>query len=141
MPTRRPNIFRSAWRFFEILLFFGISVLGFGLLFKTSTFGSRSKEKVRQQHAATAAAFEATLLSRAATLQPECLVLSLQEALSSSVIPTHAEQTKPGTRTSAVTTGTTIIPQAHPALTRIPAFRRAIALPANLLQENPVLLI
>lgn len=46
MASGRSNISRSAWRLFEILLFFAISVVGFTVYAKTSTLNSKLKSRV-----------------------------------------------------------------------------------------------
>jgi hypothetical protein len=45
MNTRTCNIARSLWRFIEVFLFFVVSVVGFNILFKTSSLNSKSKVK------------------------------------------------------------------------------------------------
>lgn len=45
MQHRTKDIARSFWRFFEILLFFAVSVVGFGLLVKAAPSASKGKEK------------------------------------------------------------------------------------------------
>lgn len=140
MPNRKPNILRSAWRFFEILLFFAVSVLGFGLLFKTSGFGSRSKEKVRQQHAATAVTYEGRLAALSRALAPLDLPLNHSSALHAPEGPAHAAA-HPDAAAPACAPDR---PATHTALALsapLTDFRISLPLPANLLQENPVLLI
>jgi hypothetical protein len=43
MTTRKCNIFRNVWRFFEVFLFFAVSVVGFNLLVKTTSLNTKSK--------------------------------------------------------------------------------------------------
>lgn len=49
MASGRSNISRSVWRFFEIALFFVVSVVGFSMYAKTATFNSKQKSRVLQQ--------------------------------------------------------------------------------------------
>jgi hypothetical protein len=45
MHTRKHTVGRNILRLFEIALFFAISVLGYGLLLKASSFNSKSKTR------------------------------------------------------------------------------------------------
>lgn len=45
MHTRKFTVGRNLLRFFEIALFFAVSVLGYGLLFKTVTLQGKSKTR------------------------------------------------------------------------------------------------
>ncbi|TCD47833.1 hypothetical protein [Chlorobium sp. N1] len=137
MPNRNPNIFRSAWRLFEVLLFFIVSVLGFGLLFKTSGFGSRSKEKLRQQHTAAAAVHESRLTALAAAFAP----FERGRTLLPEVRAGQDETAPAALSATAFDRPAILAPPAPAPLASAPPYSALLALPANLLQENPVLLI
>jgi hypothetical protein len=47
MHTRKHSVGRNILRVFEIALFFVISVLGYGLMMKASSFNARSKTRVQ----------------------------------------------------------------------------------------------
>ncbi|WP_449258646.1 hypothetical protein [Chlorobium limicola] len=49
MASGRSNISRSVWRFFEIALFFVVSVVGFSMYAKTATFNAKQKSRAQQQ--------------------------------------------------------------------------------------------
>ncbi len=45
MTIRAHNIVRTFWRSIEILIFFGISVVGFNILFRTTSFNAKTKDR------------------------------------------------------------------------------------------------
>ncbi|MEI8031849.1 MAG: hypothetical protein WCH05_00665 [Chlorobiaceae bacterium] len=45
MTLRAHNIVRSFWRSIEILIFFSISVAGFTILFRTTSFNAKAKDR------------------------------------------------------------------------------------------------
>jgi hypothetical protein len=49
MQAGRSNISRSVWRFFEIALFFAISVVGFNVCAKTTNLNSKLKSRSQLQ--------------------------------------------------------------------------------------------
>lgn len=48
MHSRKHSVSRNILRVFEIALFFAISVLGYGLLLKASSFNTKSKNRDRE---------------------------------------------------------------------------------------------
>ncbi|MBN1279975.1 MAG: hypothetical protein K9I59_08180 [Chlorobium sp.] len=133
MASGRSNISRSVWRFFEILLFFVISVVGFNVYAKTSTLNSKLKSRTLQENPDNR---HAGLLLESSTLF-NCSLLHLfpdthkkrHDCLSGH----HIQQT-----CCNVTNR-----QAEALLFRsdYPITPVFTAVPRNLLQQNPILLI
>ncbi|MCF8384072.1 MAG: hypothetical protein K9G39_10880 [Chlorobium sp.] len=132
MQAGRSNISRSVWRFFEIALFFVISVVGFNVCAKTTNLNSKLKSRSQLQgngscwlssnhelhHTTLLHAFSDTRKKNA--LKRLSIFQAAQCAQRNDVnaYPDEAFRTAPCRLVHATT-----------------------ALPRNLLQQNPVLLI
>jgi len=90
------TIFRRFWRLVEILLFFAISVGGFALIGKTSSLGSKAKEKSRTY----AAALSHSSLETVAALYLKSDERQLQQQIPRTVRsgPAHASPDAPSSR-------------------------------------------
>ncbi|WP_147269501.1 hypothetical protein [Prosthecochloris sp. ZM] len=126
--SSRSNIVKNLWRFFEILFFFMVSVLGYTFLAKTSV---NAKSKSREH------------LSR-----PDC-VERLYDASVETLYPPfvhsgawlHALSSKPDTEHAS--SYSAVIPLFLPVIADSPAPPAApnhLPAPHNLFQQNPVLL-
>ncbi|MBM3162985.1 MAG: hypothetical protein FJZ79_06660 [Chlorobi bacterium] len=134
MASGRSNISRSIWRFFEIALFFVVSVVGFSMYAKTTTFNAKQKSRTLQQQGTGCPA----------TLCP--VSLTLFHSPFQHTVPVFAKSSREASGGFHIAF--------HPALSDGPlqCFRPTAsgplflpppvytALPRNLLQQNPVLL-
>ncbi len=139
MHTRKKSITRDLLRVLEIALFFAVSVLGYGLLAKTSTSGARSKPR---NHPAD---IRNTLLTngvdRALRIFPAMVISPARTALSEKLHPA----------TGCVPPIDVAHRRDHRMLHDLPADHDIDSvsagtspsphLPFNLLQQNPVLLV
>jgi hypothetical protein len=136
MHTRKHTVGRNILRVFEIALFFVISVLGYGLMVKASSFNAKSKTRVQTP------GFQSTPdqkgNNRELSIIPAAPLFPNKTALSASRVgKAHAIETLHG------------MALRYPALTTsvpLRSIRRGnhsdrTPLPHNLLQQNPVLLI
>ncbi|NTU97699.1 MAG: hypothetical protein HGA62_07805 [Chlorobiaceae bacterium] len=138
MAKSKCNIACSIWRSFEILLFFVISVVGFNVLLKTTSQNSRSKEKSLSEKTAVLYEFSGPGLTFNGGL------FHLNGYLAPRHHDTPAQQAIPGSPLCPVA-----LHQLHftdplytPSIDN--AFlsgNLALPLPANLLQQNAVLLM
>ncbi len=139
MVKSRCNIACRIWRAFEILLFFVISVVGINVFFKTTSQNSRSKEKCQSGNIVARCELSGSELTFNGTLVRLRSYLSLQ----------HRDN--PACRISQNNPAFPVaIHQFHPTVPRYTPFSDkachylfspARLQPANLLQQNPVLLI
>ncbi len=134
MQAGRSNISRSVWRFFEIALFFVISVVGFNVCAKTTNLNSKLKSRSQLQGQGSSSGWlssnhelhHTTLLHTFSDTRKKNTLkrLSIFQAVhfahpdAVNAYPVAAFRTAPGMLVHAAT-----------------------ALPRNLLQQNPVLLI
>ena len=139
MKARNKSVTRDLLRVFEIALFFAISVLGYGMLAKTS--GTGSKSKGRSQLSVTRNTFIPESFERALR---ECRILEAASAqthlterhqhqtdlISSFTVPIHFERPERHLLPADHDSG-----QVHGIASNSPH------LPFNLLQQNPVLLV
>lgn len=134
MHTRKHTVGRNILRVFEIALFLVISVLGYGLMVKASSFNAKSKTRVQTP------GFQSTPdqkgNNRELNVLPGNPIFPDEMALSAShsgfVHPVDASHALPSPM--ILTAAHDCSPQYHNAPDRTP-------LPHNLLQQNPVLLI
>ncbi|NTW56439.1 MAG: hypothetical protein HGB20_05280 [Chlorobiaceae bacterium] len=139
MVKSRCNIACRIWRSFEILLFFVISVVGVNVFFKTSSQNSRSKEKSQSGNVVARCEQSGPELTFNGTLVRLRSYLSLQHRDNSAhrlsqaipAFPVAIHQYHPTVPRYSPISGKTCIYPYSPA-----PFQ-----PANLLQQNPVLLI
>jgi hypothetical protein len=139
MHTRKHTVGRNILRVFEIALFFAVSVLGYGLLMKASSFNSKSK--TREQTPGLQSTPDLTGGTRALSVIPGKLIFSQETALSAS------QSGIAGTIEACHALNCSAL--CYPAmLTSVPDHSRRydhnsdpFLLPHNLLQQNPVLLI
>jgi hypothetical protein len=139
MVKSRCNIACRIWRSFEILLFFVISVVGVNVFLKTTSQNSRSKEKCQSGNTVARSEQSVTELTFNGTLVRLRSYLSLQ----------HRDN--PACRISQnIPAFPAAIHLFHPTVPRYTPFsdKACISIysparfqPANLLQQNPVLLI
>jgi hypothetical protein len=139
MHTRKHSVGRNILRVFEIALFFAVSVLGYGLMMKASSFNSKSKTREQAPHLRSTA--EATGDNREPGFIPGTLIALHETTLSAD----H----------SGMAHAIKVFQVLHGKILRIPAYltllpdrslrhgdtSNLIAYPHNLLQQNPVLLI
>ena len=134
MHTRKPAVGRNILRVFEIALFFVISVLGYGLMVKASSFNAKSKTRVQTP------GFESTPdqkgSNRELNVTPNQLVFPKETAISTTrsgiahtIEAFHALQ-------YAV-----ILTAIHELSLQYQTAPACTPFPHNLLQQNPVLLI
>ncbi|MBM3422847.1 MAG: hypothetical protein FJY09_06330 [Chlorobi bacterium] len=137
MASGRSNISRSVWRFFEIALFFAVSVVGFSMYAKTATFNAKQKSRAQQQQGSGC---PAELYS---------ISLTLFHSPFQHAVPFTG---KASSHDSAAATGLEfqhashlcVIAYPHHSsvfISDIPSSPVFTAFPRNLLQQNPVLLI
>jgi hypothetical protein len=128
MIKSKGNIACSIWRSFEILLFFVISVVGFNVLLKTTSQNSRSKEKSLTEKTAAHCELSGQELMFNGSLV--CLqgYLARQHTEAPAHHAVHHQQL-------TVSRYDTSFDKA-----RIYSYLPALQ-PANLLQQNPILLI
>lgn len=137
MKARRKSPVRNLLRFFEIALFFAISVLGYGLLAKTATSGSKTKsralstsiEKGGFTYGLQRELREFTVLARLRMLSPasgdELPTPGLQAAAHPAATALHSHQRNAPPSSFCTASATNLLFLPHPC---------------NLLQQNPVLL-
>ncbi|NTV03242.1 MAG: hypothetical protein HGB04_10785 [Chlorobiaceae bacterium] len=139
MKARKKSATRDLLRFFEIALFFAISVLGYGMLAKSSTSGSKSKSRTQLSETRNnliPASFDRALREfRAMETAPTNPRLAgehqhLSGLISALEAPVHLEHPDPYPIPSCHDSGQ---PSGMPSAT--------LPLPGNLLQQNPVLLV
>lgn len=130
MHTRKHTVGRNILRVFEIALFFVVSVLGYGLMVKASSFNAKSKTRVQTP------GFQSTLDPKELNVLPGNQIFSDKKAISASHSGlTHAVDAFHALPTPAILTAAYDCSlQYHNAPDLTP-------LPHNLLQQNPVLLI
>lgn len=136
MASGRSNISRSIWRFFEIALFFVVSVVGFSMYAKTTTLNAKQKSRALQQQGPDC---PAELYSSGPTLFLHSHFLHK--------VPIYGKADHK--HASGITVQLHHAPQAsaimHPRLPILSISQLPIPvlteLPCNLLQQNPVLLI
>ncbi|MCE1273085.1 MAG: hypothetical protein LWW75_00955 [Chlorobiales bacterium] len=139
MKARRKSIARNLLRVVEIAIFFAISVLGYGLLAKTSSSGSKSRNRNPQ------AGIEKNLIFGG--LQRELRELSTLVNPNTRPHTTYEAQKVLHVVTMPVATAHHVYPQRHlrllsPELSRMPDTRSSSTpLLYNTFQQNPVLLI
>jgi hypothetical protein len=134
MKARRKSPVRNLLRFFEIALFFAISVLGYGLLAKTSTSGSKMKSRTLSTRLEEGGCSYG--LQRELTVLARLRLFSRAsgDELQASAFQVDAHPVANVTRRQFCHTpsnGTSIA---------ISATAGHLPLPCNLLQQNPVLL-
>ncbi|NTU67645.1 MAG: hypothetical protein HGB02_02060 [Chlorobiaceae bacterium] len=139
MKARKKSVTRDLLRIFEIALFFAISVLGYGMLAKTSTSGSKTKSRTQlsdTRNTLIPDSFERALRDlRVLDAAPAKTRLDSENPqqdcfLSALEAPVHIEHRK-----------LHLLPA---DLDRGPAYGFASSppsIPYNLLQQNPVLLV
>jgi hypothetical protein len=135
MASGRKNISRSFLRVFEILLFFVISVVGFNVLAKTTSQNGKSKTRSSSQYT--------LLMARLAS--PELQYPPRSDNFFISGHTTLIQKSSPLSFHAPVA----IAHYAYSALPSDPVFTPEktpypvlfLQKPANLLQQNPVLLI
>lgn len=134
MKARRKSPARNLLRFFEIALFFAISVLGYGLLAKTSNSGSKTKSRTLSTRLEEGGCTyglqrELTVLAR----------LRLFSRASGDELPASALQVDAQPFTNAVRWQPCHIISNGISIA-LSATANHLPLPCNLLQQNPVLL-
>ena len=134
MHARKHSVGRNILRVFEIALFFAVSVLGYGLMVKASSFSARSKTRVQASGIQTTPGQKGN--RRELSVTPCNLIVPNETANSAShsgvaraIEAVHASQF--AAMLSAVHEPSHQY-QTNPARTPFPH---------NLLQQNPVLLI
>jgi hypothetical protein len=139
MHTRKLGVGRNILRVFEIALFFAVSVLGYGLMIKASSFNSKSKS--RDQAPQLQSTPETTGDHRETGFIPNALIVPNQTLLSAN----H----------SGMAHAIKVFQALHGKILRIPSYLISLpdrsirlgdatdrnAFAHNLLQQNPVLLI
>ncbi|NTV97701.1 MAG: hypothetical protein HGA70_00860 [Chlorobiaceae bacterium] len=138
MAKSKCNIACSIWRSFEILLFFVISVVGFNVLLKTTSQNSRSKEKsqsektaVRCELSGSELTFNGRVFLLKSYLTPrDQITPELRTIPGIPLCPVNLHQSQ----LTFLHYGTSIDKASITSLFTIPR-------PANLLQQNAVLLI
>jgi len=135
MASGRSNISRSVWRFFEIALFFVVSVVGFSMYAKTTTFNAKQKSRALQQQ-------DMDCLAELYSVNQTLFHLSFQHT-----VPAFAGKSSEASPDSKLLVSAAIRPDgslSYPFLPHLVAFPLPepvyTSLPRNLLQENPVLL-
>jgi len=139
MKARKKSVTRDLLRVFEIALFFAISVLGYGMLAKTSASGSKSKS--RSQFSDTRNSFI-----------PERFDRSLTERRVPDAAPANTmltdRQRNPHDVISSLTSiihlelaDLQLLPSDHDSGRAHRIASHAHRRPFNLLQQNPVLLV
>jgi len=134
MQAGRRNISRSVWRFFEIALFFVISVVGFNFCAKTTNLNSKLKSRSLLQGNGCYAGW--LPVNHALCHKP--LPHAFPDTRKKSDVGSHALFQAPHL---ACRNDATPYPVAAFCCTRHSLPQSATALPRNLLQQNPVLLI
>jgi hypothetical protein len=139
MHTRKHSVGRNILRVFEIALFFAVSVLGYGLMMKASSFNSKSK--TRAQAPGLQSAAEATGDNRQPGFIPGNLYFPNETILSAthsgvvhSIEAFHALHGK-------VSNPSVYLTSMPDRPLRYGQYPDHLAFPHNLLQQNPVLLI
>ncbi|TNJ40008.1 hypothetical protein FGF66_01545 [Chlorobaculum thiosulfatiphilum] len=135
MHTRKHTVGRNILRVFEIALFFVVSVLGYGLMLKTSSFNGKSKSRVHTP------GLQSTPDQKGNNRELNVIPVSLIFPNETAAISTnhsglaHPVDTFHALPSPAILTAVRDCSlQYHNAPDRTP-------LPHNLLQQNPVLLI
>ncbi len=136
MKARSKSSSRNILRIFEIALFFAISVLGYGLLAKTTSAGSKSKTRTHPTDVRNSLGYgEAEPENHPSSIALPRTALNRQE---------HPDRTGPQHSPVAAA----VFQHArHPFTTCPPCTSARLTplaihhLPCNLLQENPVLLL
>ncbi|MBF0585792.1 hypothetical protein INT08_00710 [Prosthecochloris sp. N3] len=138
MPARgRRNISKNLWRFFEIALFFAVSVVGFNVLAKTSVSG---KTKSRE-HSSREQLVERLSMTRVESLfLPATFTTGNMQSVATSRSGQHSrEPAGPLHAMFFAARPAACIP--IPAVISPPSpFHAHLQLPPNLLQQNRVLL-
>jgi hypothetical protein len=141
MKIRKHNIARNILRVFEIALFFAISVLGYGLLVKTSSNGS-SKSKSRDNSPGIQRTVDNSGAHQELMQWPEILRGANDPAL------TFGRRALRHVFDTDQTQAAFHFPQQFQALhlqyghpNFFTAHSTSLSLPYNLLQQNPVLLV
>jgi len=142
MMEHSTTIFRRFWRLVEILLFFAISVGGFALIGKTSSLGSKAKEKSRTY----AAVLSRSSLETVAALYLKSDERQLQQQIPRTVRsgPAHASPDAPSSRPQYLQPCRLLNPvmdEAYAAELKTQLSHGAILRPRSLFQQSPVLLI
>jgi hypothetical protein len=136
MYERKCNMIRSVCRSLEILLFFVISIVGFGLFAKTS-FNTKTKSK---------SFIGGTVVPRELS-QPDNTLRGNSSNFYSFFITSHQESSSSSSKNSVDGSLCGIMPDRHiplPYGCSVKNNRPLLSLlnqPANLFQQNPVLLI
>lgn len=134
MQAGRSNISRSVWRFFEIALFFVISVVGFNVCAKTTNLNSKLKSRSQLQGQGSCSGW----LSSNHELHHTTLLLTFSDTVKKNAVKRisifqAAHFAHPGAVNTYPVTAFRTAPRT--------LVHAAMALPRNLLQQNPVLLI